>query len=310
MEFKEEVSVIIPTFNGAPKIIALLRNLSNQTFQSFRVYIGIDGSTDNTRKILESQSFFLKYRIIIHEQSNKGRSIIRNKTAEIAKGNILLFLDDDIEPENRLIEKHYMHHKENRNSILGGAVFDEIRENKSDFLKYKSYLSIEWMKNYENKAQLLDDSNLFLTAANFSIPNKLFKQLKGFDEQLTDGEDWDFSVKAMEQGFNIYFDPTITSYHINSVTLKVDIQRQREYIKAHILLIKNNPNLYNKKYNRIGIPNLNFSRRLIYWLLARKYNVSIVDHLNIYRILPRKIRYTIYTIIRTGLGRIYINRKF
>lgn len=307
MAFREEVSVIIPTYNGAQKVLALLSNLSNQTFQDFKIYIGIDGSTDNTRKLLEGQHFFSSQRISIFEQSNQGRAIIRNRTASLAKGQILVFLDDDMEPEKELLEKHYKHHLEKKGSVIGGNQLD-INNNKSDYLNYKSQLSNNWMQKYNNQPQLLNDSNLFLTAANFSIPNKLFKKLRGFDERLKDIEDWDFAVKTYEKGYNVYFDKTIIAYHINPVTLKEDIFRQREYNKAIQLLKKYNPQFYNGKYYRIRSPKLDFYRKIVYWIMARKYNVFFIDHFNIFRILPKRIRFLIYTTVKTGLGRVYTNR--
>lgn len=52
-----------------------------------------DGSTDHTKQIVES--FLDKLRITYIEQSNKGRSAARNVAIENAKGEIILFNDDD-----------------------------------------------------------------------------------------------------------------------------------------------------------------------------------------------------------------------
>jgi len=307
MQFKEEVSVIIPTYNGAKKIKSLLAALTKQTFQNFKIYIGIDGSSDNTKEVLLGQTYFDKNRVFIYEQKNKGRSVIRNKTASFAKGQILVFLDDDMVPSYQLIEKHYKHHLKAKSSILGGGLLD-IKVNNSDYLNFKSYLSNKWIVNYNNHSQLLNNSNLFLSAANFSIPKQLFKSINGFDERLKDIEDWDLVVRAFEKGINIYFDPTIKSYHQNLVTLREDIIRQREYNKALHILRELKPDLFNKKYDRIGKPKLDLIRKIIYWLIARKYIVIIIDNFNIFKILPQFLKYRLYTLTRIGLGRIYINR--
>ena len=308
MGFREEVSVIIPTYNGAHRITTLLESLAKQSFQNFRIYIGIDGSVDNTREIIENQNFIDNNKIFVYEQPNQGRSVIRNNTAAMAKSKTLIFLDDDIQPESELIEKHYQHHLQFEKSILGGSQIDFPLNNESDYLIYRSELSSIWLHQYNNGVQKINNSNLFITAANFSISKQLFLELGGFDERLTDAEDWDLAARALENKIPIFLDTSIVAYHLTDITLKQDIIRQREYIQAHKILIKNKPELYKKKYNRLMPPKLDFKRRLMYWLFARSFNVYLIDHFNIYMLFPKKIRYKIYTLIKTGLSKVYPDR--
>jgi glycosyltransferase involved in cell wall biosynthesis len=47
-------SVIIPTYNRAARIKIALESLSRQTFADFEVIISDDGSTDNTKEIVDA----------------------------------------------------------------------------------------------------------------------------------------------------------------------------------------------------------------------------------------------------------------
>jgi glycosyltransferase involved in cell wall biosynthesis len=85
------VSVIIPTYNSAEFIIQALDSVLNQTYTNYEVIVIDDGSTDNTRQILEPYQFKINY---IY-QKNQGVAAARNKGIEVAKGELIAFLDAD-----------------------------------------------------------------------------------------------------------------------------------------------------------------------------------------------------------------------
>tara|TARA_Y100000031_G_scaffold102701_1_gene112577 strand:+ start:672 stop:866 length:195 start_codon:yes stop_codon:yes gene_type:complete len=61
------VSVIIPTYNRAKLLKKAVESVLDQTFQDFEVIIVDDGSTDNTKNIVDSfNSNKIKY---IHQQN-------------------------------------------------------------------------------------------------------------------------------------------------------------------------------------------------------------------------------------------------
>lgn len=90
---KITVSVIIPTYNGAHYICDAVKSVLNQTFKEFEILVIDDGSTDNTKSLLEAwiKEGAIKY---IY-QSNKGLSGARNTGIQQAQGLYLKFLDCD-----------------------------------------------------------------------------------------------------------------------------------------------------------------------------------------------------------------------
>src|SRR5688572_7831011 len=99
-----KVSVIVPTYNGERKIPALLTSLRRQSFIDFELIVVIDGSTDNTRKIVETTETPFPKTIIV--QPNLGRAFVKNNGARQAGGDILIFYDDDMRPDDRSVERH------------------------------------------------------------------------------------------------------------------------------------------------------------------------------------------------------------
>jgi glycosyltransferase involved in cell wall biosynthesis len=90
------VSVIIPTYNGKHKVANLLDSLATQTYDNFEIIVSIDGSSDDTFEYLNTRISAFKNLIVLNEP-NGGRAVCRNRGALKAKGELLLFLDDDME---------------------------------------------------------------------------------------------------------------------------------------------------------------------------------------------------------------------
>lgn len=85
-------SVIIPTFNREDFIRAAVDSVLSQTFDNFELLIIDDGSTDNTKQILDVYS---DDRIKYFYQEYRGVSSARNKGLKESKGKYIAFLDSD-----------------------------------------------------------------------------------------------------------------------------------------------------------------------------------------------------------------------
>lgn len=285
-----KVSVIVPTYNGAHKILSILNALTNQTCRNYELLIVIDGSTDNTYQLLDKLP---KRDFKILNQKNKGRAAVRNKGAWESTGDLLIFFDDDMRPTENCIHEHVQHHKKFSNSILGGAQIDDPKKATSSFQKYKCYLSNKWVSHLVNNSEALSLENLHLTAANFSIPKSLFLQLEGFDETLKDNEDFDLALRAYKRGINIFYNHNAFAWHDDFPTCEKFIKRQLEYKKFHKFVLLNKADLYgdvvrfNEKKNAKGIRELFYS----FWKLD--FWPSLVDK-NFFSFLPLKAQFKIY----------------
>ena len=88
---KALVSIIIPTFNYAPYLPNLFRNLQAQTYKDLEVIVVDDGSTDDTKTLVQTNCPKATY---IY-QENQGLSAARNTGIRAAHGEYLIFLDAD-----------------------------------------------------------------------------------------------------------------------------------------------------------------------------------------------------------------------
>ena len=87
-----KVSVIIPTYNRATKVLKAIESVLAQTVTDLEVIVVDDGSSDDTGKTLEEA---FGDRIRYFAQANQGASTARNRGIAEARGEWLAFLDSD-----------------------------------------------------------------------------------------------------------------------------------------------------------------------------------------------------------------------
>ena len=103
------VSVIVPTFNRAYILEKTINFLLEQTYPDYEIII-IDQSEYPETKKYEKKSDIIKY-IHIKERSVTNA---RNVGIKKSKGDIILFLDDDIIPDNDLILHHVQGYRDEK----------------------------------------------------------------------------------------------------------------------------------------------------------------------------------------------------
>lgn len=83
------VTIIITNYNYADYIGQAIESALHQTYPNLEVMVIDDGSTDGSQNIISS------YPILIFEQENHGLCATRNRGANLANGDYLVFLDAD-----------------------------------------------------------------------------------------------------------------------------------------------------------------------------------------------------------------------
>lgn len=93
------ISVIMPVYNGEKYLAEALESIRRQDYDRLEVVVVDDGSTDRTDEIVRGFDLNLRY----FRQPNRGPSAARNRGLEMARGEIVTFLDaDDLWPQGKL----------------------------------------------------------------------------------------------------------------------------------------------------------------------------------------------------------------
>jgi glycosyltransferase involved in cell wall biosynthesis len=296
---KNLVSVIISTYNGAKKIPFLLEALKHQTFVDFEIIIMIDGSTDDTvQKLKEFSACFNKMRVLVQE--NSGRTKVKNRGAKEASGDLLIFYDDDVVPIQDSIEMHVKRFFESPERLITGNPIELFDPTKTDIQNYKANLTTVWVEKYKDSIVSMNQNNLFFTASNCSMSRVIFEHLGGFDERLTDAEDYDIAYRALQMGTIVYFDRANKVIHNDPITCVSYIKRLREYQIAHGKLAA----LYPERKETRLYRETNILKRFAYRLFAQYFLVRLIDQERLF-FMPKRIRYKLYTIVIHSLGNVF-----
>ena len=176
-----KISIIIPTYNEEEYLPKLLESIKSQDFTDYEVIVADAQSDDNTREIAKD------YGCVVVEGGLPGPG--RNRGAEVAQGEILLFLDSDLE-----LTENYLSNvvEEFESEELGIAItqMTPLSEKKRD--KYLHDLANWFMIAVENIKPH--------GAGCYGIISKkdLHDEVGGFDESLNFGEDTDYIERVAE----------------------------------------------------------------------------------------------------------------
>lgn len=91
------VSIILPTYNGARTIDRAIASILAQNYRSWELIILSDGSTDDTKAVVEKKVGSDERIIFIENEQNMGIQKTLNKGLGLARGEYVARIDDDDE---------------------------------------------------------------------------------------------------------------------------------------------------------------------------------------------------------------------
>ena len=101
------ISVIVPCYNSEKFIDKCLGSVLTQTYRNLEIIVIDDGSSDNTAEILDEYAQSDK-RVMVLRQTNAGAGAASNTGIEMARGELMAFVDHDDWLEPAMYERLYM----------------------------------------------------------------------------------------------------------------------------------------------------------------------------------------------------------
>jgi GT2 family glycosyltransferase len=235
------VSVVIPTQDRLPLLRQCLEALNEQDYPAERmeVIVVADGCSDGTAAVLSDASFAFPLRVLVQEAS--GAAAARNRGAKEARGELLLFLDDDVIASPGLVTAHVAAHGQDGERVVVGPYLIAPPDG-NDFTV--EALATFWEKTFAAMARP-DRVPSFgdLLSGNLSLGAAIFERLGRFNPAFPDCgiEDYEFGVRVVEKNIPILLAPAAYARHLETTNLRRSLARNRRGGSSVLILAELHP---------------------------------------------------------------------
>jgi len=224
------ISIIICTYNRASMLHRLLHSLAGQTLAAddFEVIVVDDGSTDSTADVCNAAVKDMPNLRYIPTGKNRGLGSAANLGVKSAKGDCLIFTDDDCIPRQDWAEN--MIQALEKNPLVGGCVTSPT----SNYIKLCHNIAEFHRFMPGRKAGVTD----FIAGANMGFWRALYDEIQGFPTGHILSPDMQFILKAREKGYSICFVPNAVITHDHDRTSLANIFSYAEDHAAETILLR------------------------------------------------------------------------
>jgi serine acetyltransferase/GT2 family glycosyltransferase len=223
-------SVVIPSFNRGGALVELLEQFVDQSagMDAFEVIVVDDGSTIDPRPTLPT--FAGKLTLHVERQPNGGAARARQRGAELARGELLIFLDDDMQISRTFVGAHRAAHDGRpRAAVLGRLRALPSIAKMPLFERYYARMLDRMAAQADDLATRetgLPGPKLY--TGNMSIPKALFFEAGGFDADFRLLEDVELGIRLERVGGRIFFSSEAEAVHgSDHVSTKRWLERSR-----------------------------------------------------------------------------------
>ena len=252
------VSVVIPNFNGRklleknlPSLVEASQNPENHILE---IIIVDDGSVDDSVKYLNGNYQSLK---LIKHTKNRGFSAAVNTGVRMAKGNLVLLMNNDVAPEKNFLVPVFKHFEEN--SVFAVSLHEKgYGYAKGSFSA--GFIELSMGEEAESACR-----SFYVSGGSGIFRRDYWMKLGGMDEKLFSPfywEDIDLCYRAQKHGFINMWEPEAKVVHNHESTMSNFPQKYVQRIRERNRLLMIWKNIHSPKlvhYHVLGI-----ARRLLH----------------------------------------------
>ena len=223
----ELVSVVIPTYNRAYCIADSVGSVLRQTYENLEVIVVDDGSTDNTKEVLDSLG---DSRVRYASQQNAGACVARNHGIELARGTYVAFHDSDDLWLPQKLEKQVAYLQTQSKP----CVFCRMETVLEEGATYIQSADVEIHPSEKLKEAQLDLDRLlsgnFVSTQTLMGRREVFLE-EAFDPRLPRFQDWDLAIRLMAKDQLGFVDEVLVRQIIRKDSMSTNEKRLVEALQ-------------------------------------------------------------------------------
>jgi len=208
-----DASIVVCTYNRAASLtetLYALKALKDDSVDGWEVIVVDNNSSDDTRKVVEDLASSWP-RLTYAFEPEQGLSHARNHGIRIARGEVILFTDDDVLPEPDWMEKTLEGMRHHGADACGGYVAPIWETEPPEWLteRFHGFLAIRADRTDDYR---ITDPRQAPFGANMAVMKKVFDDVGLFDTErgrkgkvLASGEDGELFERILAAGHPVWF---------------------------------------------------------------------------------------------------------
>jgi glycosyltransferase involved in cell wall biosynthesis len=204
------LSVVVATYNRANFIQEALESVAKQTTPPLEIVVVDDASTDDTEARVRASSHHGSPVVYHRLPENRGAAVARNVGVELARGEVIVFLDSDdlLEPTHHARVREVLGTQPETSvfscdALLVDAAGGIIRGGQSYWHVQCAMKGIALTSGARDLEQMFLRSTLFVGCA---VRREVYQRVGGLRQELFPLEDYDLMLRVAEAGHTVYYE--------------------------------------------------------------------------------------------------------
>lgn len=251
------ISLIVPAFNEEITLKNSIQSLMELDYPNYEIIVIDDGSTDGTLDI--AKEFQKSKKVTVIHQNNLGKPNALNNGIRNSTGEIIVTVDADTNLKKDALKKISARFvKDNQIGAVAGNVKVIPENSLMNIIQGTEYtVGI----NLVRKAQSMLGCVMIVPGPIAALKREAVEKVGSFSND-TFAEDFDITMKILEQGYKVEYEDTAISYTDAPKNLEDFLKQRRRWYRGMLQVLDKHRNLYfsikHGLFGMFGVPNLWF----------------------------------------------------
>lgn len=237
------VSVVVCTYqnDAYENVIEAVTSLLDQSHPDLEIIIVVDGNESLRKRLSDNYKAWSNVHVVGPKEST-GTSRAKNLGIEMAKGDVVAFLDDDAVASKEWIKRLINTYQKNNPIAVGGKVLPIWLNEKPDFLPEELYWLVGLTYEGFSKEGINEIRNAL--GPNMSFKREVFEEVGSFNPDFGFGKKGMSYIQAEEPelalrmknklGKGVFYDPELVVYHkVTEGKTKLKVMLRRAFYQGY-----------------------------------------------------------------------------
>ena len=213
-----DINVIIATRNRAEDLREVLDSVARQDTTgkfSYEVLVVDNGSTDTTRRVVETLQPAFPVPLRYHYEGRAGKPWALNAGIQESRGQLLAFTDDDTVPEPSWLCALWSCFQEEHADALAGRILPLWTAPRPSWLPERAGVTGEMgcVDFGTSRRRSAKRQHCQWVGGNMAIRRDVVRRIGGYDTRMLRAQDTEYYRRCINHGLAVVYEPAALVYH-------------------------------------------------------------------------------------------------